>query len=505
MKGLTRFGFAVAICLSGWAVAPFAGFPTQAIGWERFADAYSLIHNSVIPAAAVATGAEGAFFQTGVDVNNTSSGGEAFYQFWWLPRGQDNPSPRRSEVFSLEGGQSVRFENVLTEVFGLEPNRLGAVMIASDSDDVIAMSRTYNVSQNGGTTATFGQALPAVPADELIPSGQTRRIIFFSENSGTRGNLGCVNGTGSEIDILIDLYDAGGTHLDATTLSLGAWGNDQINRIFRDHEPVNGYVDVLSNTPGASYYCYGSVLDNRTSDPTTILPQRPTSGTTYFVSAAALASGATGSFFQTDVDINNNGSAASFVFKWLPRGEDNSTPLQSMSYSIGAGRSVRFENVLSEVFSLAPDAAGAITIEASSNRLLVMSRTYNVVGNGSQGSFGQAIPGVQEGDLIRPGERRRIIFLSQNGELRSNVGCVNATDEDIDIDIEVYDDSGNRRTRLEMELDPWSNDQINRILQPFAPINGYVDVSSDTSGGLFYCYGSLLDNATSDPTTIGPR
>ena len=71
MKSLIRFGFAVAICLSGWALAPFVGLPTEAFGWERFADAYSLIHRSVIPAAAVATGAEGAFFQTGVDVNNT--------------------------------------------------------------------------------------------------------------------------------------------------------------------------------------------------------------------------------------------------------------------------------------------------------------------------------------------------------------------------------------------------------------------------------------------------
>jgi hypothetical protein len=28
-----------------------------------------------------------------------------------------------------------------------------------------------------------------------------------------------------------------------------------------------------SDTEGAEYYCYGSVLDNVTSDPTTILPQ----------------------------------------------------------------------------------------------------------------------------------------------------------------------------------------------------------------------------------------
>jgi len=504
MKSLLRFVSAVAICFSGWALAPFVGLPTEAFGWERFADAYSLIHRSVIPAAAVATGAEDAFFQTGVDINNTGSGGEALYEFWWLPRGSDNSSPRRSEIFSLGGGQSVRVENVLTEIFGLQPDQAGAVMIVSDSDHVIAMSRTYNVSQGAGT-GTFGQALPAVPTDELITAGETRRIIFFSENARTRGNLGCVNGAESDVEIEVDLYDAGGAHLGATTMALGPWGNRQINRIFRGHEPVNGYVDVRSNTPGASYYCYGSVLDNATSDPTTILPQTPSSGTTYFVPAAALASGAAGSFFQTDVDINNIGQATTFVFRWLPRGEDNSSPMQSSPISLGSGMSTRYENVLSRVFSLAPGAVGALTIQAQSANLLVMSRTYNLDGGLTAGTFGQALPGVQEGDMIRAGERRRIVFLSQNGEFRSNVGCVNATDEDIEIDIEIYDDSGDRRDRIRMELDPWSNDQINRIMQPFAPTNGYVDVSSDTTGALFYCYGSLLDNNTSDPTSIAPR
>ncbi len=36
---------------------------------------------------------------------------------------------------------------------------------------------------------------------------------------------------------------------------------------------VNGYVDVWSDTAGAAFYCYGSVIDNVTGDPTTILPQ----------------------------------------------------------------------------------------------------------------------------------------------------------------------------------------------------------------------------------------
>jgi hypothetical protein len=499
MRDFIRFTVAVGICLSGWALVPFVDLPNVAFGWERYADTYNLIHRSIVPAAAVATGAEGAFFQTDLDISNLNSGGEANYELWWLPRGQDNLSPRRSQLFSIAGGQSARVENVLTDVFGLQPDRVGALVIASNSDRIIAMSRTYNVSENGAT-GTFGQALPAVAGDELIQTGESRRIIFFSENPATRANLGCVNGTDSPLEILADLYESRGTLLGTKTMELGPWGNDQLNRVFRGFEPVNGYVEVRSNTPGAEYYCYGSVLDNATSDPTTILPQQPSSGTTYYVPAAALTSGSSGSFFQTDVDINNAGTDTSFRVKWLPRERDNSDPMQSVSLNLEAGASSRFENVLAEVFFLSPGSVGALAIESPSDSLLVMSRTYNVAG--ASGTFGQALPGVQEGDMIRAGERRRIIFLSENGRLRSNVGCVNATDDDIDIDIEIYDDAGNFLDNLEMELEPWSNDQMNRILQPFAPTNGYVDVSSDTNGARFYCYGSLLDNETSDPTSV---
>jgi hypothetical protein len=502
MRNLIRFGIALAVCLSGWALAPIVDLPKVAFGWEQYADAYSLIHRSVIPAAAVATGAEGAFFQTDVDINNSGSGGEATFELWWLPRGQANPSPMRSQLYTLGGGQSLRIENVLTDAFGLQPDKVGAVIIAADDDRVIAMSRTYNLS-DGGAGGTFGQALPAVPTDELIGSGDTRRIIFMTEDPANRANVGCVNGTDAPVEIVIDLYDAGGEFLATETINLGPWGNNQLNRIFQGHEPVEGYVELHSDTAGAAYYCYGSVLDNGTSDPTTILPQSPSSGTSYFIPAAANASGAAGAFFETDVDVNNVGPDSTFVLSWLPRGEDNSQPLQSVPISLEAGTSRRFVNVLEQVFSLGPDSVGALSISSPSDSLLVMSRTANVAG--AEGTFGQALQGVQQGDLIRAGERRRIIFLTENGALRSNVGCVNATSEDTRIDIDVYDDSGSLRDRQRMDLDPWSSNQINRILQPFAPTNGYVDVSSDDTGALFYCYGSVLDSQTSDPTTILPQ
>ena len=77
-----------------------------------------------------------------------------------------------------------------------------------------------------------------------------------------------------ETRIRIELFDAAGESLATRNMTLAPWSNNQLNRIFRDFSPVNGYVDVWSETDGAMFYCYGSVLDNATSDPTTILPQQ---------------------------------------------------------------------------------------------------------------------------------------------------------------------------------------------------------------------------------------
>ena len=62
--------------------------------------------------------------------------------------------------------------------------------------------------------------------------------------------------------------------VEESMADLPAWGNVQLNRVFSAEAPVEGgYIDVWTETEGAAFAAYGSVLDNMTSDPTTVLPQ----------------------------------------------------------------------------------------------------------------------------------------------------------------------------------------------------------------------------------------
>ena len=148
-----------------------------------------------IPAAAVAAGAQGAFFSTDVEINNTGAE-EAEVHFQWLPRGEDNAEPLESEPIALAAGRSLRWENVLTGLFGLGPDSLGALKMTASTESVIGMSRTYNLPA-GETAGTFGQGLPAIRATEMIMGTEPQRIIFLSEDPDSRANVGCVNGSDS--------------------------------------------------------------------------------------------------------------------------------------------------------------------------------------------------------------------------------------------------------------------------------------------------------------------
>ncbi len=225
---------------------------------------------SFIPAAANAAGADGVFFRTDLDLNNAGPAA-AGHSFEWLPRGADNSSPLTSADFSLGPGKSARYTNIVAEIFGLEPNAVGAISILSDSPYLIGLSRTYNLGADDG--GTFGQALPAIPIEEMIPTGERRRIIFMTEDDDYRANLGCLNATSESLRVMIELFDDEGSSLEVLHLDLPPLSNNQLNRVFAEYAPIKGTIDVWTTKPDAAFSCYGSLLDNGTSDPTTIMPQ----------------------------------------------------------------------------------------------------------------------------------------------------------------------------------------------------------------------------------------
>ncbi|MEX1309093.1 MAG: hypothetical protein AB1Z65_01615 [Candidatus Sulfomarinibacteraceae bacterium] len=223
------------------------------------------------------------------------------------------------------------------------------------------------------------------------------------------------------------------------------------------------------------------------------------------IPAAAYAAGAEGSFYETTLELNNAGvNDADVRFLWLPRGESNTEPMESEPFTVGAGHSVRYDNVLADVFNLEPDVFGALGIESTNESLLAVARIANTPQEPGAGSFGQPLDAIRTFDCTDQNEKRRLLFGTEHAEMRFNVGCFNASDQAAQVTFELHRANGALLATEVLDLPAWGNDQINRIFDPYHPVTGYVDYWSNQPSGLVYCYGSVLDNVTSDPTTIPP-
>ena len=146
---------------------------------------------------------------------------------------------------------------------------------------------------------------------------------------------------------------------------------------------------------------------------------------------------------------------------------------------------------------------GALAVVSDSNDLFIFSRTYNLT---DEGTYGTALPGVPESALSKGDTRKRVLFFTQDGDYRSNLAFANGISSDIVIKWERFRADGSMVDSGETALEPWSNTQLNEIFKDQSPIEAaYMDVWTETPGGEFMVFSSVIDNNTGDGTIVQPQ
>lgn len=274
-------------------------------------------------------------------------------------------------------------------------------------------------------------------------------------------------------------------------------------------DPSNnyGWALVISSPSTGAAKRFNS-RENTSGRPTLTVTYEADEGsdlTERYVFPASNAGGSGGSFFITTTDVLNAGDAtASIRIQLLPRNTDNSNALESTLFTLEPGEVRRFANILGEAFGEdGEDIAGGAAVLSDSADLIVMTRTFNQV---DEGTIGAALAGVPVPELVPSGRRVTVLFLTENSDFRSNLGLLNGVDFEITVEWELFDSDGNSLGSDSMVLEPFDVTQINRVMRPYRPIvAGYAQVWTDTVGGAFTTYGSILDEGTSDPTLVIPR
>lgn len=171
---------------------------------------------------------------------------------------------------SVVGSGQKGFEDIIGALGAT--NAIGSLEICSDQP-LLVMGRIFNEAEAG----TFGQNVDGHVADLGYSAGQTVSLIGLRQTSLYRSNIIVTNAGTTEAQVSITLFDAEGTSLTtyALTVPAGQVINDSEPFAKRANKPDLGWgfatVTVLK---GTNLRTMGSLVDNRTNDPTTVPPKQ---------------------------------------------------------------------------------------------------------------------------------------------------------------------------------------------------------------------------------------
>lgn len=388
------------------------------------------------------------------------------------------------------------YRTVTDVVAGLGQEGSGPLQVFS-SGALTVSSRTYNRSADG----SFGQSLDGVTATGGLQSGQSAVLMQLREDATARSNIGILNQWRRSAEVEVALYNGNGLPVAAFTRTIPAQDVAQINRPFLTEggldDVPSGYA-VVSVLSGQDVFAYGSVVDNDTDDPTTISMKVDSGSSHQWVAAAASGDGAHGSRWRTDLCLlNRSGSAATadVIF----HGDDGASG--TLSVAMGIGEQFDIQDVVSMI-----GFEGSGSIEVVCDRpVLVSSRTFN---SGNGGSFGQSLDGTAPERAAGVGDTVWLPQLQQNDSFRTNLGLINTGSSEARVRIRLFDAQGDELATTRKRLGPGARVQLQ---EPFSRLAGrddldagYATITVETGDGVI-AFGSVIDNATNDPTTIPMR
>jgi hypothetical protein len=213
-----------------------------------------------------------------------------------------------------------------------------------------------------------------------------------------------------------------------------------------------------------------------------------------WVPVVAHSDGVGGSAWRSDVGLLNR---APLTNRIRLRYRHGFFQFEDRELELAPGAALTVSDVVAEV---GERGSGPLQV-FSSEPLTVSSRTYNQT---SAGSYGQTLDGVTSTGGLEQGESAVLMQLREDMAFRSNIGLHNQWRRSARVEVALYGEDGSLLASFTERVPAQTTVQINR---PFRA-SGRTDVASGyavvrvLSGQDVYVYGSVVDNATDDPTTI---
>jgi hypothetical protein len=179
-----------------------------------------------------------------------------------------------AKVRTIAAGQTLAIDNVLPTLWNITGG--GSVVATTASDaQLVVTARTFSRDKTNG--GTFGQFIPGVTAADAVGNGdRTLQIVQLEESPAFRTNLGLVEVTGNGATVELLAFTPDSKVAAKATIPLAAGQYLQQGQIFKSlgfSNVYNGRITARVVGGTGRVAAYGSVIDNRTTDPTYVPSQ----------------------------------------------------------------------------------------------------------------------------------------------------------------------------------------------------------------------------------------
>lgn len=178
------------------------------------------------------------------------------------------------KIKTIGAGETLAIDNVLPTLWNTTG---GGSVVATTANDapLVVTARTYSRDKTNG--GTFGQFIPGVTSSDAVGAGERAlQIVQLEESPAFRTNLGLVEVTGNQATVELLAYTPDSKIAAKTSVPLNPGQYLQQGQIFKSlgfSNVYNGRITARVISGAGRVAAYGSVIDNRTTDPTYVPSQ----------------------------------------------------------------------------------------------------------------------------------------------------------------------------------------------------------------------------------------
>jgi hypothetical protein len=244
---------------------PLLVFPVQA---QRVAATHY-----VVPGVAELDNGPASNFHTDMRIYNAGLAPVTVSVGYFPQTGDSRPRPANVNL-TINPGQVRAINNVLPELFQLSGTGGAVAIDAPGTSSLVVTARTYSRDAKGGT---YGQFIPGVTAaDGVGLADRALEVLQLEQSDQYRTNLGLVEVTGNPVTVEV-LGQTGNKITARTEFQLSGNEFRQVGRVFEQlgftGASYTGRVSVKVIGGNGRVAAYGSVVDNKTVDPTYVPAQ----------------------------------------------------------------------------------------------------------------------------------------------------------------------------------------------------------------------------------------